>query len=120
MTKKELNEFESKLEKKGYKKYPSIREAKYAWYKSFGESDKEEDRSCYQIAFNIYDFSPYVGKDSNLKKNPYSCQPAILLSRTIDERVDIDLVTQCYKTDIDKVESLAEKFLEWAEQNIEL
>ena len=42
-----------------------------------------------------------------------------MLSRTIDERFDLQMSTT-YCNDIDKVESLAEKFLEWAEQNIEV
>ena len=120
MTKQELEQFEIKLQERGYKKYPSYNSAKYAWYKAFGESKIDEDRSCYQIGFSIYDYTPYIDRDSSLAKNPYSCQPAILLSRTINERVDMDLVTQCYRTDIDKVESLAESFLQWAEKNVEI
>lgn len=119
MTKKELDKFEKTLEGKGYKRYSPLNNAKYSWFKSFGESKYEEDRCNYQIAFHIYDFTPYIDRDPNLKKRPYSCQAGVLLSRTIDERVDVDLVTSTYK-DIDKVEMFAEKFFEFAEQNIEL
>lgn len=99
----------------GYRKYPAFNNSDYAWYKSFGKSKYEERRVDYQIAFSIYDFSPYAYRDENLAKNPYSCTPSVLLSRTIDERLDLELGTINYM-DIEKVEKLAESFYEWAEK----
>lgn len=95
--------------------------ADYAWFKSFGESKYEEDRSNYQVAFNIYDFSPYVSRDINLKENPYSCSPSILLSRCIDERMDLDISSILIgQTDIEYIENLAQSFYEWVDKNVKL
>ena len=120
MTKQELELFEKRLQERGYKKCSAHNSADYAWYKSFGKSVRTKYRSNYQIAFSIYDFSPYVDRDCTLAKNPYRCHPTILLSRTVNERVDVDFTTQYYRTDIDKIESLAESFLQWAEKNVEI
>ena len=119
MNKEELNKLECELQERGYSKYPAPNNADYAWFKSFGQSEYSDGRSNYQIAFSIYDFSPYAYRDENLAKNPYSCTPTILLSRTIDERYDLEMGTIDYK-DIDKVEKLAESFLYWAKSNIVL
>lgn len=122
MTQKELDKFEKELKEKGYKKYPPYNRANRCWYKSFGESKHEEDRSNYQIAFSIWDFSPYAERDVNLKKNPYSASVAILLSRCIDERVDMEVgsVNDNRYKDIDYIERIAESFYQWAEKEIEL
>lgn len=127
MTKKELETFELELSSRGYKKYPSYNGAKYAWFKSFGESEYEEDRSNYQIAFSVWDFSEYAHRDNCLKENPYSVSPEVLVSRTIDERVDLALSTtmvsdftkrENYATNITEVERLADSFFKWAENNV--
>lgn len=115
MTKEELYQLEEKLKERGYRRHPSINSADYALFKSFGESKHEGDRPNYLIFFNVYDFTKY----NHSPHNPYSCSPSVMLSRTIDERFDLQMSTT-YCNDIDKVESLAEKFLEWAEQNIEV
>ena len=129
MTKKELEEFEKELSIRGYKKYPSYNESKYAWFKSFGESEYEEDRSNYQIAFSVWDFSEYAHRDNYLRENPYSVSPEVLTSRTIDERVDLALSStmmtdfdkdRSYATNIMVIEKIADSFFKWAEQNIEI
>lgn len=122
MTLQELQTFEERLQKMGYRKYPAtMNNADYAWFKSFGKSKHEEDRSNYQIAFSVYDFSPYADRDERIRKNPYSCSPSILLSRCIDERVDFEISSvNIDKTDIEHIEKLAQSFYEWADKNIEL
>jgi hypothetical protein len=115
MTKEELYQLEEKLKERGYCRHPSINSADYALFKTFGESKHEGGRPNYLIFFNIYDFTKY----NHSPHNPYSCSPSVMLSRTIDERFDLQMSTT-YCNDIDKVESLAEKFLKWAEQNIEV
>lgn len=122
MTKKELDKFEKELEKRGYRLHMPYNRADRCWFKSFGESKHEEDRSNYQIAFSIWDFSPYADSDVNLKKNPYSASVAILLSRCIDERVDMEVgsVNDNRYKDIDYIERIAESFYQWAEKEIEL
>lgn len=39
MTRKDFNALADDLVARGYRKYPSIREADYAYYKSFGKSE---------------------------------------------------------------------------------
>ena len=122
MTKEELDKFEKELEKRGYRLYMPYNRADRCWFKSFGESKHEEDRSNYQIAFSIWDFSPYADRDVNLKKSPYSTSVAILLSRCIDERVDVEvgLVNNKRYKDVDYIERMAESFYNWAEKEIKL
>ena len=122
MTEKQLDKFEKELNKRGYKLHMPYNLADRCWFKSFGESKHEEDRSNYQIAFSIWDFSPYAERDTNLKKNPYSASAAILLSRCIDERVDVEIGSvndDRYKS-VDYIEKIAESFYNWAEKEIEL
>lgn len=122
MTKEELDKFEKELEKRGYRLHMPYNRADRCWFKSFGESKHEENRSNYQIAFSIWDFSPYADRDVNLKKNPYRASVAILLSRCIDERVDVEVGSvndEKYKS-IDYIERIAESFYNWAEKEIEL
>jgi hypothetical protein len=122
MTKQELQTFEGRLQKMGYRKYPAtMNNADYAWFKSFGKSKHAENRSNYQIAFSIYDFSPYSDRDESLRKNPYGCSPSIRLSRCINERVDLEISSvNIDKTDIESIEKLAHSFYEWADKNIKL
>ena len=127
MTKQELETFEKELSSRGYKQYPAHNSAKYTWFKSFGESKYDEDRSNYQIAFSVWDFSEYAHRDNYLKENPYSVSPEVLVSRTIDERVDLALAStmvsdfikrENYATNITEVERLADSFLKWTENNV--
>lgn len=116
MTKQELEQFENRLREMGYNKQASHRSAEYAWMKSVGQSKYEDNRCNYIIIFSIYDFTKY----NHAASNPYTLQPSILLSRTIDERYDLDITSHDIRYDIDKVESLAESFYQWAEKEIEL
>lgn len=127
MTKKELEKFELELSSRGYRKYPSHNGAKYTWFKSFGKSEYEEDRGNYQIAFSVWDFSEYAHRDNYLYENPYSVSPKVLVSRTVDERVDLALVSSIvsdftkkenYVTNITEVERLAESFFKWVKDNV--
>lgn len=122
MIKEELDKFEKELEKRGYRLHMPYNRADRCWFKSFGESKHEEGRSNYQIAFSIWDFSPYANRDENLRKSPYSVSASILLSRCIDERVDVEVGSvndEKYKN-IDYIERIAESFYNWAEKEIEL
>ena len=116
MTKQELELFEKRLQERGYNKQSAHNRADYAWMKSVGQSKYEESRCNYIIIFSIYDFTKF----NHAVNNPYSLQPSILLSRTIDERYDLEITSHNVRYDIDKVESLAESFLEWAEKNVEI
>lgn len=123
MTHEEYNKFTEDLKQRGYRKYPSPRfgEDGCAWYKSFGESQFEEDRSNYQVCFDIIDFSPYANREPRFRTDPYSIEPLVLISRTINERVDLHLsYTKVDDTNIDEIERLAESFFKWVEKEIEV
>ena len=123
MKQEEYNRFVEELQQRGYRKYPSPRYGKddYAWFKSFGESQFEEDRSNYQVCFDVFDFSPYADREPYLKENPYGIEPLVLISRTVDERVDLHLShTKVDDQNIDEIERLAESFYKWVEKEVEV
>lgn len=123
MTQEEYNKLTEELQRRGYRKYLSPRGSKddWAWFKSFGESQFEEDRSNYQVCFDVFDFSPYADREPFLKENPYGIEPLVLISRTIDERVDLHLShTKVDDQNIDEIERLAESFYRWAEKEVQV
>lgn len=123
MTQEEYNKLTEELQRRGYRKYPSPRFRKddWAWFKSFGESAYEEDRSNYQVCFDVIDFSPYADREPSFRDNPYGIEPLVLISRTIDERVDLQLsYTKVKDNNIDEIERLAESFYKWVEKEVEI
>ena len=123
MTQEEYNKLTEELQRRGYKKYPSPRFTKdaWAWFKSFGKSQFEEDRSNYQICFDVFDFSPYADREPRFRENPYGIEPLVLISRTTDERVDLHLShIKVDDTNIDEIERLAESFFKWVEKEVEV
>ena len=125
MTHEEYNKFCEDLQSRGYRKYFSPRYSRdrddYAWFKSVGESAYEEDRSNYQICFDVFDFSPYADREPYFREHPFSIEPMILVSRSVNERVDLHL-SHCglEDTEIDEYERLAESFFQWADKNIKV
>lgn len=123
MTQEEYNKLVAELQQRGYRKYPSPRFRKddWAWFKSFGESQFEEDRSNYQVCFDVVDFSPYADRVPYLRENPYGIEPLVLISRTVDERVDLHLShIKVEDNNIDEIERLAESFFKWVEKEVEV
>lgn len=123
MTREEYDKLVTELQRRGYRKYPSprFRGEDYAWFKSFGKSQFEEDRSNYQICFDVIDFSPYADRMPSFRDNPYGIEPLVLISRTIDERVDLQLsYTKVGDNNIDEIERLAESFYKWVEKEVEI
>lgn len=123
MTHEEYNRFTEELQKRGYRKYPSPRFSKdeRAWFKSFGDSAHEEDRSNYQVCFDVIDFSSYADQVPSFRDNPYGIEPLVLISRTVDERVDLHLsYTKVDDQNIDEIERLAESFYLWVEKEVEV
>ena len=123
MTREEYNRFAEELQQRGYRKYPSQRFSKddWAWYKSFGKSAYEEGRNNYQICFDVIDFSPYADREPYLRENSYGIEPLVLISRTIDERVDLRLShTKVDDQNIDEIERLAESFYKWVEKEVKI
>lgn len=121
MTQEEYDKLVEQLEDKGYRKYPSIREADYAYYKSFGKSEYEDSRSNYQVCFDCYDFGKYADREQYFTERPFGVQPLVLVSRNVNDRVDLTLSSASVKDKgIDYIEQLAESFYNWVEQNIEI
>ena len=119
MTTDECNKFKSELEKRGYRQYPSINKADFAYYKSFGKSTHEGRRSNYQICFDIYNFGKYAYREPSFIKNPYGVTPSVLMSRRAYERIDLTLAyIGIAENEIDKIEQLAESFYQWVEKEI--
>lgn len=123
MTHKEYDKFTKELQRRGYRKYPSprFRNEDYSWFKSFGKSKFEEGRSNYQVCFDVIDFSPYADRVPSFRDNPYGIEPLVLISRTVDERVDLHLsYIKVDDTNIDEIERLAESFYKWIEKEVEV
>ena len=123
MTHEEYNKFCEDLKQRGYRKYPSPRGMKddWGWFKSFGKSKHQLHRSNYQICFDVIDCSLYADREPYLKVNPYGIEPLVLISRTIDERVDLHLShTKVDDQNIDEIERLAESFFKWVEKEVEI
>lgn len=121
MTQEEYDKLIKQLEGKGYRKYPSIREADYAYYKSFGKSKYEDGRSNYQVCFDVYDFGKYADREPFFTERPFGVQPLVLVSRNVNDRVDLTLSSASVKDKgIDYIEQLGESFYNWVEQNIEI
>lgn len=109
MNKEEVTEFIIQLEKNRYKECSSHKTSDKTFYKTFGKSKYEEDRSNYQISYHLWDLSKYG-------KYPLSLSAEIIVSRTVDERIDLHL--PCIE--IKQVETLADSFFKWVEENIKL
>ena len=123
MTVEEYNKLAEELQRRGYRKYPSsqFRGEDWAWFKSFGKSAYEEGRNNYQICFDVIDFSPYADREPYFRDNPYGIEPLVLISRTVDERVDLHLShTKVDDQNIDEIERLAESFFKWVEKEVEV
>lgn len=118
MTREEYDNFCQTLKSKGYKKYPTYHYKKddYAWYKSFGESKYEDDRSNYQMCFDVYDYSEFAHRVAD---DPFIVEPQVKVSRSVYERIDLHLSSTGYEsTDIDALEALGESFYKWVESNM--
>ena len=124
MTKEEFKLFEEKLATHGYRKYNGkIINEDFYYCKGFGKGQNkhDEDRSNYQILFKVWDFSKYADRDKMCAVNPMHIAPMIMVSRVIDERLDLGLHSETIEeTDINQIEALAESFFVWVEQNIEV
>lgn len=110
MNKEEVTEFIEQLEKNRYKEYPSHKTSDKAFCKSFGKSKYEENRSNYQIIYHLWDLTRYGSK------LPLAFSAEVMVSREVNERIDLSL--PC--TEIHQVETLAENFFKWVEENIQL
>lgn len=124
MTIEEFKLFEEKLATHGYRKYNGkIINEDFYYCKGFGKGQNkhDEDRNNYQILFKVWDFSKYADRDKMCAINPMHIAPMIMVSRVIDERLDLGLHSETIEeTDINQIENLAESFFVWVEQNVEV
>lgn len=121
MTQEEFDKFINQLEDKGYRKYPSISNADFAYFKGFGKSEYEEGRSNYQVCFDCYGFGKYAVREPFFEERPFGVQPLVLVSRNVNDRVDLSLASASIKEQgVEYIEQLAESFYKWCEQNIEI
>lgn len=124
MTREEFIEFEKLLVSNGYNKYSGWQHnASFTYYKSFGKGNNkyDDERSLYQIGFSVYNFEEYADRNPHLKFNPISIQPVIMVSRIIDERIDLDVMSDYEdETSIKRVEEIADSFFKWVEDNIKI
>jgi len=114
MTHEEIVAFESKLEKRGYKKIKSAK-AKltddYEWYKAFYGSRNEDYPLKYQIFFCFWNFAQYRYEDPNFA---WSISIVIIPESCCNNvgRRDLHLSVD-WSTNIEKVEFCAEDFYEF-------
>lgn len=121
MARKDFNALADDLVARGYRKYPSISNADFAYFKSFGKSEYEDGRSNYQVCFDCYNFGKYADREPFFKREPWSVAPMILISREVSERIDLHLSTaSVMERGVEYIEQLAESFYNWVEQNIEV
>lgn len=118
MTTQQFNVLEGLLQEKGYKFYKGhLTSEDFYYYKTFGKGDNpyEEGRSNYQILFRVWDWTQY---ERYLKDHDYGVDVTIMVSRTTDERVELELSHDGQP--ISYFENKAESFYEWVTKNFEI
>ncbi len=121
MAQEEYNKLCDELESRGYKQYPSITRADFAYFKGFGKSDYEEDRSNYQVCFDVYSYGKYADREPYFRTKPYGIGSMVLVSRTANERMDLMLPSSSVmELGIERIEQLAESFFQWVEKEMKL
>ena len=113
----EFIELKNALGEKGYRLTKCVFTSEdHAFYKPFGKYSNpyDEERSCYQIFFRVWDFTIYP----QAKDRPYGVDVRIAVSRVIDERIDLEIPYEGQP--ISYFENKAESFYEWVVKNIEI
>lgn len=116
MTKQQFDKLEAELKEKGYKKYiQTWHHEDYILGKAFHKYDNqwEENRAAYQIILSVYDYSDknYPGLTEK-DKNHVGIEVRFVVSRTIDERIDMTIAWHD-DTTIEEIEDHAEQFYQW-------
>lgn len=118
MTTQQFNVLEGLLQEKGYRfNKGRLTSENFYYYKTFGKGDNpyEEGRSNYQILFRVWDWTQY---DHRRKDHDYDVDVTILVSRTTNERVELELLHE--GNPISYFENKAESFYEWVTKNFEI
>lgn len=117
MNKAEYDKLVEEFEAKGYRKRNNtFNHADYYWGKSFHKEDNpfDEERAGYQLIINVYDYTDkdYPNLTPEMREH-IGLEAVIMVSRTIDERIDLTLVWRDNDT-IESIEEAAESFYNWA------
>jgi hypothetical protein len=118
MNKVEYDKLVEKFRTKSYRKWNNtFNHADYYWGKSFHKDDNpfdDEGRSGYQLIIYVYDYSdkdyPQLPPE---QRDHVGLEATIMVSRTIDERIDMTLSWND-KSTIESIEEAAESFYQWA------
>lgn len=113
MTKQEYNDYIEALKGRGYKIGGSWYNKPY--YRKVIEYREDEDvnrRPVCVIFFNLCET-----KDERSGYVDYSIEPAVIVSRNTDERLDLT-ISQPEQRSIDECERIAKEFLRWVDINI--
>ena len=112
MTTTELAQFESELEKRGYRKYTSGLSSNedYGWFLTYRDDDNNLQ---YMIEFRVWNFGKYPTFPN--KEDPYSID-ILILEGGSDTR--IDLLLSHPKFTIEQAEEIAKGFHEFMQPHL--
>ena len=114
MTNKEYEDYIEVLKRRGYKFCGSRYDNPY-YYKVM-ECRKDEDgdsRAVCQLVFNLYET-----EDNRFGKTYYSIEPVVMVSRNIEERLDLTISHP--KRSIEECERLAKEFMLWVDVYVDI
>ena len=121
MTREEYNEMCLELIKRGYKRNfgeleKPAEDGKNYYYKVIERREDEDgdSRAVNQLFFYIWHLEKY--RDITPLNSLYSLEPIIMISRNVDERIDLHLSYPEFS--IDECEEMAVKFGKWSDENI--
>lgn len=119
MKKQKFEELKTYLLEQGYRVYDQHwKHEDYVICKGFHKEDNkwDEDRCAYQILLSVYDYSDttkgYYNQIPQHARNKVGIEITIMVSRTIDERIDMYMAWH-EDTTIEEVEAQAEEFYKW-------
>ena len=120
MSWEELEKIEAFLKENGYRNggKPYHCNADHYWYKAFGKEDNpyEENRSLWQVFFNVYDWRKFQNREPFLKDA--SITASIHISRTINEvYIELNFDLKDDKLDLKAIEDKAYNFWRYVEDN---
>ena len=114
MTKQEYNDYIEALKARGYNFGDSWHNRPYYYktteYRDDGEGDS---RAVCQLLFYLFET-----KDNRNGNAYYSIEPVVMVSRNIEERLDLTISHP--KRSIEDCERIAKEFLRWVDINIDI
>lgn len=115
MTKQEYNDYIEALKARGYKFVGSRYNDRPYYYKAIEYRDDREgdSRAVCQLLFYLFET-----KDNRNGNAYYSIEPVVMVSRNIEERLDLTISHP--KRSIEDCERIAKEFLMWVDLNIDI